>query len=282
MKKLKKAFTLTELMVALGVVGLLIAVLIPIIYNLIPDQNTIMAKRAYYSLQTVIADMLNDNGCYPDKSMLPDGRRRVGFNDESFYDECDGWSGEDDIPEGGHYDEFTKFKVLFNKRISDDGIKWTFNDSSNYYTSSIDNTDGTDGSGYRVVVIDLNGDNGPNCGRDALSTECSDASSRDSGWDRYSVKIYEDGNLEILDDWAVAAIDINRDIAESDYGFISSSPSSGGTGSGTGGSTGSGTGDPVTPGIVKPGVGDPVVKDPIDIGGKIDVIKDPGAGLVKP
>ena len=67
MKNQKKGFTLTELLIALGVIGMIVAILVPIIFNLIPDQSVLMAKRAYYSIQTVVSDLINDEGCYPDK-----------------------------------------------------------------------------------------------------------------------------------------------------------------------------------------------------------------------
>ena len=80
MKRLNNAFTLTELLVALGVIAILCAVLLPVIFNLMPNQNTIMAKRAYYTLQTVVSDMLNDEACYPDRTNALDNPR-VGLDD---------------------------------------------------------------------------------------------------------------------------------------------------------------------------------------------------------
>ena len=34
-----KAFTLTELLIALAVIGVLIAILLPVIFNIMPDQK---------------------------------------------------------------------------------------------------------------------------------------------------------------------------------------------------------------------------------------------------
>ncbi|MDY6309889.1 MAG: prepilin-type N-terminal cleavage/methylation domain-containing protein, partial [Cyanobacteriota bacterium] len=41
------AFTLSELLIALGVIAILTAISMPIIHNLLPDQNVVMAKRAF-------------------------------------------------------------------------------------------------------------------------------------------------------------------------------------------------------------------------------------------
>ncbi|MDY6309835.1 MAG: prepilin-type N-terminal cleavage/methylation domain-containing protein, partial [Cyanobacteriota bacterium] len=46
---IKKAFTLSELLIALGVIAILTAISMPIIHNLLPDQNVVMAKRAFYT-----------------------------------------------------------------------------------------------------------------------------------------------------------------------------------------------------------------------------------------
>lgn len=68
MKKIKrKAFTLSELLIALGVIGVLTAIVMPIVFSLAPDQNTLMAKRAFYTTETVISNLMNDNLCYPKK-----------------------------------------------------------------------------------------------------------------------------------------------------------------------------------------------------------------------
>ncbi|MDY6359532.1 MAG: prepilin-type N-terminal cleavage/methylation domain-containing protein, partial [Cyanobacteriota bacterium] len=62
---IKKAFTLSELLIALGVIAILTAISMPIIHNLLPDQNVVMAKRAFYTTETIISDLLNYQYCYP-------------------------------------------------------------------------------------------------------------------------------------------------------------------------------------------------------------------------
>lgn len=77
MKRLNKAFTLTELLVALGVIGILCAILLPIIFNIMPNKSTIMAKRVYYTVQTVVSDLINDEACYPDLTSASDTEKEL-------------------------------------------------------------------------------------------------------------------------------------------------------------------------------------------------------------
>ena len=92
MKRFNKAFTLTELLVALGVVAILCSVLLPVIFNMMPNQNTIMAKRAYYTVQSAISDLINDEACYPDKtSASVASEKRIGFDDAEGSPNCLDW-----------------------------------------------------------------------------------------------------------------------------------------------------------------------------------------------
>ena len=96
MKFNKKAFTLTELLIAVGVVGVLAVILMPVITNMMPDQNAIMAKRAYYTVQNVVSDMINNGECYPDTSKAADDSvRRIGFDDGYYYPNCENWKLDD-------------------------------------------------------------------------------------------------------------------------------------------------------------------------------------------
>ena len=64
---MKKGFTLAELLIALAVIGILISILLPVISNVMPDQNALMAKRAYHAVQSVTSSLINDEACYPNK-----------------------------------------------------------------------------------------------------------------------------------------------------------------------------------------------------------------------
>lgn len=58
---MKKGFTLSESLISLAIIGVISAVLIPILNNVRPDQDRIMYKKAMYTMQNAIATAINDN-----------------------------------------------------------------------------------------------------------------------------------------------------------------------------------------------------------------------------
>lgn len=232
MRNVNKAFTLTELLIALGVIGILCAILLPVIFNLMPNQNTMMAKRAYYIVQSVIADIINDEACYPDKSSANDDDRRLGFDDGYGYSNCTLWGGNEHTEtietEG---DASLKFATLFVDKLdinssslafgggtftTKDGMSWKLldNEFNSEYSSNSKAT----------LIVDVNGADAPNCGQsakgnvdlsDGATLEATEAcNARTSGFDRFVMNIYEDGRITVSDGWAQSAIKINKDVTE--------------------------------------------------------------------
>lgn len=231
MKRFNNAFTLTELLVALGVIGILCAILLPVIFNILPNQNTLMAKRAYYMTQTVIADLLNDEGCYPDKTSANDGDKRIGFDDGFGYTNCRLWGGSQNtgtINSEGNAN--SKFATLFTDKIDLDGntsgsgsgtITFSTKDGMNWAMTSGGFSTKNNINAKSILVVDVNGTKGePNCGQSAsassaaVGTVGSKCNGRTSGWDRFAMEIYADGKIEILDDWARKAVKIDKNITE--------------------------------------------------------------------
>ena len=60
----KKAYTLAEILVAVGIVGVLAAIMIPLISKVRPDTNKIMYLKAYDSLVELTMDLANNVQIY--------------------------------------------------------------------------------------------------------------------------------------------------------------------------------------------------------------------------
>lgn len=60
----KKGFTLAEVVVTLGVVGVVAAVTAPSLVNLIPDKNKVQMLKAYKLINDANIEFLNDPGFY--------------------------------------------------------------------------------------------------------------------------------------------------------------------------------------------------------------------------
>lgn len=193
-----KAFTISELLIALGVIAILTTVLMPIVHSLIPDQNTLMAKRAFYTVETVINALINDDGCYPTI------RTEEGFTDGNAYKKCTGWTT------GKANDANQKFLSMFIDKLdvkgditnseerttfeTKDGMQWNF--------QSI----GFGSRAYTVLTIDVNGSvKGPNCGQNSESGACAEEG-RTNGFDRFTMHIHPSGKIDMMDCWAVKAV----------------------------------------------------------------------------
>ena len=208
--KVKNGFTISELLIALGVVAVLTAVLMPIIHSLIPDQNTLMAKRAFYTTETIISNMINDSGCYPVTSYY------AGFDDGSGYKKCTDW---DDTK---HTNANSKFAAMFINRISlrenalQNGKNYVFSTKEGMRW---DLTLGFSDGGNTVLVVDVDGtDKGPNCGQVETSTICPKINNQDrtKGFDKYTMKIQPNGRITIDDVWAANAVKTDKKLVGTD------------------------------------------------------------------
>ena len=234
---MKKAFTLTELLIALAVLGLLIAVLTPVISNLIPDQNALMAKRSYYAAQTIVSELINDEACYPDMTQASyynaesggydNSNKRIGFDDGFGYQDCYLWggSGSPAVAEGqpavdyiNSENALNKFTTLFKSKLDvretkEDGSFVTRDGTHWVIVSSLT---ANNKNSYLTISVDVNGDENPNCAQttdaSAILSKGTTCTGRQDGFDVYSIKVYADGGMEINDDWAKKAVDVNKDI----------------------------------------------------------------------
>lgn len=56
----KKAFTLSEALVTLAILGVLAAILIPVLDNVRPDKDRIMYKKAMYAMQGAVSSVMDE------------------------------------------------------------------------------------------------------------------------------------------------------------------------------------------------------------------------------
>ncbi len=164
MNNKKRAFTMGEVLVTLMIVGVIAALIIPIIKNAQPDKQKLMFKKAYTNVERVVTELVNDDDLYPDAGDYVglDNTTDVEVNDTTY---------------GGN----TKFCNLFAMKVNvidDENIRCpanpggngTYNDptfvtadSIAYYLPS------TSFATNATITVDTNGDKEPNCFYNASS-----------------------------------------------------------------------------------------------------------------
>ncbi len=157
-----KAFTLAELMVCLAIISIIATLLMPAINRLRPNKNKVMFKKAYYLAERIISELVNDEEAYP----FVDSR--VGFDNTSAVT-------INGTVYGGAGDEEKKAKLcrLFALKMNTLSEEPNCVDGANYDNPSFTTTDGVkwiipytdfaDQATYHNILLDVNGDNDPNC-----------------------------------------------------------------------------------------------------------------------
>ena len=226
-----KGFTVAELMVALAVVGIIVAVVTPAIVRTRPDKNKMMVKKTFYTTEHIVSALMNDERLYPDKTdycYLEDGNPEKrncswGFDDTTKVNY-----------EGNDYEGDTKFAMLFRNKLNvktvydDDGLKfstsdgayWDLSDTKGAWESGKSRVGGFGdqdetkddagnvtkgkGAGVGTILIDVNGADGPG------------GLSKDYGtdFDHYRIEILANGKLRINPEDSIAAeyVTINTSI----------------------------------------------------------------------
>lgn len=218
MKKLR-GFTLTELMIALSVIGVLVAVVTPAVMKTRPNKNKMMIKKTFYTTEQIVSSLINDERLYPD---MRDDCGRTAAEGETL--NC-AWGFDYTgavTYEGVSYSGASKFENLFTNMLNvksqsghvyttGDGVNWDMTGASTAWTAN-QSTVGTfagGGAGIKTILIDVNGAESPNCRQ--AETNCSA-----DDFDRYQVQILANGKLRInpADSKAVDFVTINTSIKD--------------------------------------------------------------------
>lgn len=213
----KKAFTISEMLITLMIIGILGVILAPIITHMMPDQNKVMFKRSYYLITNTVAKMLDDDSLYSPFGAVGSGNETtpiyVGFDNTNSVTyngvTCSGTTKFaclfSEIA-GTKSIETEEFSTLFDGSAysgsasvlyAKDNIKWRFNNPSS-------------GNLAAVITVDVNGDKGPNC----YQGDTVACPSRTKGFDRYVVGVYNDGRVKISsgDEWVRSIINASSSV----------------------------------------------------------------------
>ena len=76
---MKKAYTLSEVLVVLLVLGIIAAFIIPAVMRTAPDRASLLYKKTFYSLQEASQKLINDEKLYPEVPTAQDEATRYGF-----------------------------------------------------------------------------------------------------------------------------------------------------------------------------------------------------------
>ena len=204
MKKLT-AFTLGEVLVVIGIIGIIATILLPVINEMQPDRRKVMFKKGYATIERIVTELVNDEHFYPE------ALGTVGL-DNTTTDVFASVTGGAGVSGPGLIDltEDNKFCKLFAFKVNTvdstntncpgdyktDTPSFTTTDSIEFY---IGNTDfaTTDGEN---IIIDVNGQDGPNCTIVPMTGNAANCTSPD----RFTVVVYADGGIRIHEDDTVA------------------------------------------------------------------------------
>lgn len=164
----KNGFTLTELLITIGIVGLVATLVTPALRNIMPDKYKFKVLDYYNLIDSAASDLLADKVLY-------NGLRVTGDVNEPFDRDCDGFEC-DMVPTTRYYDEHAsitnenKFQVLMQEKLGIDRDTNLYKDGSEWILrpaiepQSIQGVVINEGEeGYYHIFIDLEPDNPDSC-----------------------------------------------------------------------------------------------------------------------
>lgn len=153
MNGIKKAFTLTEVITVLVIIGALALILIPNMSNMIPDEHNVKYKKAFYTVQEIVSDIINDPSVC------------TGEEDESYLKSCQGTVRD------VFFEKLNTIDTIDDESVADivttNGMRWNIPDTnfSDIETSvsilvSLDNkvpSTPSAANGVYEIIISVNG-----------------------------------------------------------------------------------------------------------------------------
>ena len=203
------AFTMAELLITLGLIGVVAALSMPQIFKNLPRQDAEMERKITYTVEHTIANMFEDNTMYPKTS---DDTKEGFMNTDEVFVGGKSYSGPTkfckllasklNVEKLKEYDESEnedEESDICGEDISDlwDGDKNTApypifitNDGAYWYVPKT-NFNEAGKQGYAMITVDVNGNKGPNCSKFSTKANCVTAQDKaKNNPDRYSLDRY--------------------------------------------------------------------------------------------
>lgn len=201
----KTGFTLAEVLMTLGIVGVLILVLMRGVLSARPNEEQIMLKKSYYELSRIVHELINDDDLYPEESADTNKEGQYLANTRAVTYKGVTYGGAADSDEAK-----AKFCTLFGTRlnlreqhacdaaheelndgghfVTADGIVWSLPITEFVEKSKNDEGEDIVEAVTGTIYIDVNGESGDNCYEDDENCKVPD---------RFKITIHGDGRIEI-------------------------------------------------------------------------------------
>ena len=203
------AFTMAELLITLGLIGVIAALSMPQIFKNLPRQDAEMERKITYTVEHTIANMFEDNTMYPKTS---DDTKEGFMNTDEVFVGGRSYSGDTkfcrllasklnivNLNEYNESEDDTNKTDICGEDISDlwDGNKneapypiFITNDGAYWYVPKT-NFNEAGKQGYTMITVDVNGNKGPNCSKFSTTANCVTAQDKaKNNPDRYSLDRY--------------------------------------------------------------------------------------------
>lgn len=169
---------MAEMLVTIGIVGVLAAILFPTLRDVFPNQEKMMFKKAYYVAERIVSELANDDDLYPASGAVD--KAYLANTEEVTY-------------KGKKYSGETKFCELFvekvNKKPGNTCAITTFANPTVVTSDGVAWVIRPQGAGQPwpvTIQVDVNGDRKPNCAYN--NSTCPKP-------DRFSVIVYPNGKM---------------------------------------------------------------------------------------